>query len=118
MSHTVDGGLSANTRRDESRDERADEGRTANTARTDRPRPANGTPERTQRAARPSVSATNRLELNPKRDVVTLSMLVLGGPFLATPRPETALIGVLFVAVGVYGVVDSVAAVVGRYVRL
>ncbi|KTG20130.1 hypothetical protein [Haloferax profundi] len=118
MSNTVGGGLSANARRDESADKRADERRTSKTARADRPRSANDTPERPQRAARPGAPATNRLELNPKRDVVTLSMLVLSGPFLATSRLETVLIGVLFVAVGVYGVVDSVAALVGRYVRL
>lgn len=45
-------------------------------------------------------------------------MLALGGPFLNTARPETALIGVLFVAVGVYGTVDSIAALVGNYLRL
>ncbi|MRW96806.1 MULTISPECIES: hypothetical protein [Haloferax] len=56
--------------------------------------------------------------MNPKRDVVTLSMLALGGPFLATSRIETALIGILLIAVGVYGTVDSLAGLVGRYVRL
>ncbi|UVE51148.1 hypothetical protein KU306_04500 [Haloferax larsenii] len=55
--------------------------------------------------------------VNPKRDVVTLSMLALGGPFLHTSRLETVLIGVLFVAVGVYGTVDSLAKVATRYIR-
>ncbi|AHZ22870.1 hypothetical protein E6P09_02845 [Haloferax mediterranei ATCC 33500] len=54
---------------------------------------------------------------SPKRDVVTLSMLALSGPFLSTSRPETTIIGVLFVAVGVYGTVDSLAAFVGYYIR-
>jgi len=52
---------------------------------------------------------------SPKRDVVTVSMLVLAGPFLATSRPETAIIGALFVAVGVYGTVESLAAAVAAY---
>ncbi|WP_396613279.1 hypothetical protein ACH9L7_13320 [Haloferax sp. S1W] len=56
--------------------------------------------------------------VNPKRDIVTLAMLALGGPFLHTSRVETVLIGALFVGVGVYGTVDSLAAVVSRYVRL
>ncbi|ELZ95313.1 hypothetical protein C440_09552 [Haloferax mucosum ATCC BAA-1512] len=54
---------------------------------------------------------------SPKRDVVTLSMLLLSGPFLSTSRPETTAIGVLFVAVGVYGTVDSLGRLVERYVR-
>ncbi|MFC7205148.1 hypothetical protein ACFQJC_16640 [Haloferax namakaokahaiae] len=45
-------------------------------------------------------------------------MLALGGPFLNTSRPETALIGVLFVAVGVYGTVDSLGALIERYFHL
>lgn len=42
-------------------------------------------------------------------------MLVLAGPFLATSRPETAIIGALFVAVGVYGTVESLAAAILAY---
>ncbi|MFC7130410.1 hypothetical protein [Haloferax chudinovii] len=52
---------------------------------------------------------------SPKRDVVTVSMLVLAGPFLATSRPVTVSIGALFVAVGVYGTVESLVAAVGPY---
>ncbi|ADE03308.2 hypothetical protein [Haloferax volcanii] len=52
---------------------------------------------------------------SPKRDVVTISMLVLAGPFLATSRPVTAIIGALFGAAGVYGTVESLAAAVAAY---
>ncbi|GGC49657.1 hypothetical protein [Haloferax sulfurifontis] len=52
---------------------------------------------------------------SPKRDVVTVSMLVLAGPFLATSRPVTVVIGALFVAVGVYGTVESLVAAASAY---
>ncbi|WP_410766176.1 hypothetical protein [Haloferax sp. DFSO60] len=58
------------------------------------------------------------LTSHPKRDLVTTAMLALGAPFLHTPRPEIVLIGVLFVAAGVYGTVDSIAELVTKYVRL
>ncbi|KAB1187169.1 MULTISPECIES: hypothetical protein [Haloferax] len=80
--------------------------------------PDGGSRSARETASEPVPEATSTHGLNPKRDVVTLSMLVLAGPFLATSRLETVLIGVLFVAVGVYGAVDSVAALVGQYIRL